>query len=307
MRARSCLILIVASTLLAASAHADKKRDAARHFKKAKALFKERSYIEAISNFEKAYTLRPHFFVQCSIARCYENMNDFIRAAARYRRCLDEGAAKAKMAERVRQSLEAVEKRIAKLEVKSPGAGGTIFVDGNEAGQAPGTIPLNPGRHAIEVRREGAMPARASVESSSGGSMSITLVPRVLATPKSETKIVKVIEAASRPAPPESKPERRGLHPAYFWSTLGVTAALGAVMAIFGTQTITLRDDYEKDPTKEGYDDFKSRRTLTNIFVGLTAAAAAGATTLFFFTDFGGSKEQRDDTLSLGIGLRGRF
>ena len=39
---------------------------------------------------------------------------------------------------------------------------------------------------------------------------------------------------------------------------------------------IQLRSDYEDDPTKEGYDTFRDRRRLTNVFLGLAGAAAAG-------------------------------
>ncbi|MBW2731346.1 MAG: PEGA domain-containing protein [Deltaproteobacteria bacterium] len=300
---RWTLILVVA--LIASSAHAGKKHEAARAFKQGKRLFKKRSYVQAITAFTKAYKLRPHFFVQCSIARCYENMNDFIQSAAHYRRCLNEGAAKAKMAERVRESLEGVERRVATLEIKSHGGGGTIFVDGKKAGMAPGTISINPGRHAIEVRREGATPARASVESSLGGSMSITLSPKKIVQAV-RTKVVMMPQPASRPQTFE--PRRRGLHQAWFWGAVGATVVFGAVVGIFGAQTVGLRDDYESDPTEQGYDDFTQRRMLTNVFVALTGVAAAATTTLFFFTDFGQAKEHEDDDAHVwGIGLRGNF
>jgi hypothetical protein len=65
--------------------------------------------------------------------------------------------------------------------------------------------------------------------------------------------------------------------------------------------------DYEANPTKEGYDDFVSRRLVTNVFAGVTAAAAATGTVLFFYTDFRRARGSEAPATALGLGLRGCF
>jgi hypothetical protein len=301
------LMLVVALAWLAWAppVAAQPKTPAARAFAKARQLFKERNYVEAIKEFDKAYRLRPHFFVQCSIARCHENLNDFIKAAEHYKRCLDEGAAKSPKVGRVRDSLEAVEKKIAWLTVRSPGGGGTIYVDGREAGRAPGKIPLNPGSHVVEVRREGATSASATVESSSGGAMTVTLSPKEIA-PEVKPPVASEPRVITKTAEP---PRRRGLHQAWFWTAAATTVVLATTFIVLGAQTVGLRSDYLDQPSKEGYDQAVERRALTNVFLGLAGAAAATTTVLFFFTDFGGkeSESRGREAASFGLGLRGTF
>jgi len=270
---------------------------AAEAFARGTKLFEERSYVDAIAAFNEAYRLKPHFFVQCSIARCHENLNNFVEAAAHYRRCLKEGAGEAAVGERVRKSLRKVEAKIAWITVESPGKGGTIHVDGRARGAAPGKVALDPGSHVVEVRREGATAATETVELGIGEARTVELVPVDL--PPRET-----------PERPETAPgagRRKGLHPAWFWSTAALTAALTTTFIVLGVQSYQLRADYEDDPTRDGYDRFRDRRRLTNIFVGLAGAAAAGGTVLFFFTDFRGKERPSDRSAALGVGLRGSF
>ena len=89
--------------------------EASRAFAKGTQLFKERKFVNAVAAFELAYRLRPHFMVQCSIARCYQNMNDMLKAAEHYQRCLDEGGKDAAMGERVKASLKAACRSAASL------------------------------------------------------------------------------------------------------------------------------------------------------------------------------------------------
>lgn len=267
-------------------------------FARAKRLFEERNYVDAITAFEEAYRLKPHYFVQCSIARCYENINAFIKAAERYRRCLQEGADRTPVGDRVRRSLEKVESKIAWVTVRSPGAGGMIYVDGREVDRAPGKIPLDPGDHVVEVRREGARPAKASLTLEISGSKTVTLVPEPL--PEGPAGPV------DRPERPPT-PRRKGLHPAWFWTSVALTAAFTATFVALGAQSWKLRSEYEDDPTEDGYNTFIERRRLTNVFVGLAAAAAASGTVLFFFTDFRGHKGEEGRASAWGVGLRGTF
>jgi hypothetical protein len=290
------LVALLAVALHAGRADADES-PAKQVFARAKQLFEERNYVDAIKAFEEAYRLKPHYFVQCSIARCHENINAFIKAAERYRRCLQEGAAETPVGDRVRRSLAKVESKIAWVTVRSPGEGGMIYVDGREVDRAPGKIPLDPGDHVVEVRREGARPARASLTLEIGGSKTVTLVPEPLPQ-----------EPVDRPERPRPAPRRKGLHPAWFWTSAALTAAFTATFVALGVQSYKLRSEYEDDPTEEGYNSFIERRRLTNVFVGLAAAAAASGTVLFFFTDFRGQESpQGKASASWGVGLRGTF
>jgi hypothetical protein len=87
---------------------------------------------------------------------------------------------------------------------------------------------------------------------------------------------------------------------------VGLTAALGVGAAVMGGLTYSTASEYDKTPTKEGYDTFMTRRLATNVLAGLAVAAAGTGTALFFFTDFSGQRRRSDDVVA-GVGLRGSF
>lgn len=297
-------ILIVLVSRPAVAQDAARAKEASSAFAEATKLYKQSRYVNAIAAFERAYELRPHFMVQCSIARCHENLSNVVKAAGHYQRCLDEGAAKAKMGDKVRASLKAAEARITWLRVTSPGKGGALFVDGEKVGTAPGRVPLNPGKHAVEVRREGARPDQTSVQTLGGEQLNVTLTPLELRAARPQPE-------ATRPVP-SAPPTRRRLPQVWFWGAAGATVVLAVVGTVLGVQTLGLRSDYEEDPTEGGYNDFVGRRLATNLVWAATALAAGGSTLLFFYTDFGWMKKEAaavapGDNVALGLGLRGTF
>jgi hypothetical protein len=286
----SCLLVLLGTCH---AAHAE-DNTAASAFARGTELFEKRDYVGALEAFEEAYRLKPHFMVQCNIARCHEESGDLVQATAHYKRCLDEGgASNPEVANRARRAMADVRARITRLTVASPGKGGTLRVDGRPAGKAPGEVMLNPGTHVIEVQRDGASPASTSI-TVRGGEREISLVPTELRT--------------EPPPPPTTSKGRRTLKQHWFWIATALTAAFGAATIGLGASTIKSRDNYLQSKTEDDYNTAVNRRMLTNVFIGLTAAAAGTATTLFFFTDFrrSGSAE-REPALTLGAGLQGRF
>ena len=300
---------VLALLLVSPRASAQDASGAAAAFANGKKLFAGKNYVGAIAEFERAYRLRPHHAVQCSIAVCYENLNRFVEAAEHYRRCLKEGADATEKAERIRSSLKTAESRITWIDVLSPGEGGTIHLDGQPVGLAPRRIPVNPGTHLVEVRRAGARAAKETLTTIGGEQKTLTLVPEKRAEvppPPPPPKTMAVVPPEP-PPPPPPPPPRRKLSPAWFWTSVGLTVALGGATAALGALTLKQRSDYEASPTKDGYDSFVSRRMLTNVFAGLTAAAAATGTVLFFFTEFRRSPASERTDTALGLGLRGSF
>jgi hypothetical protein len=304
------VVLVVLAFPAATQGKPKKTPDAAAAaFAKGKQLFEEHKYVEAVEAFDEAYRLKPHFLVQCSIARCYENLNDFVRATEHYRRCLDEGGGTTPMAKRVNDSLQAVEAQIAKVEVTCKEPGGEVFVDGRSHGLTPQSVPINPGPHVVEVRREGARPARTTLKIQGGErrAVSFDLVDLRYA-PSAEKEVapppppVKVVDDQPEP------PSRRRVRPVWFWAAAGATVALAVTGTALGIKTLAARSSYESDPTEEGLDTFLNYRLITNVVWGVTAAAAAGSTVLFFYTDFKGrSRDSGTHATLVGVGLRGSF
>jgi hypothetical protein len=308
-------VLTVLALALAASAPAvaaprraakstAKKAAAAAAFAKASRLFKARDYLGALEAFIELYRLAPHFLIQCNIARCHERLSDMVSAATHYRRCLREGAAGSKTAAKVAAALKIVEGRITWVNVRSQGKGGKVFVDGKPVGDAPQRVAVNPGDRMVEVRREGATAATRSFTARGGESLTFDLAPtesaRVEPGPKQYTH-----------REPEQEPrrrKRRGLHQAWFWAGVGLTAGLAAGAAVMGWLALSARNEYVSNPTREGYNTAKDRRLIANILWGATGAAGAGTTALFFLVDFKRKKTAApDDESALVIGVQGTF
>jgi hypothetical protein len=298
-------VCVVGLLSVRAQAKEDDAITARKAFDRATKLFEDNKYVEAVEAFELAYRLRPHFRVQCSIARCHQIMGDAVEAVAHYKRCLEEGAASSPMKKDIEKMLKDAEALITWINVRSPGGGGKLFVDDMERGRAPGRVAINPGTHVIRVERAGAEPVTAKIKTLGGEERDLTLIP--------------VVTGEARPdkGKKEKEKEKKGggrhrrLSPVWFWTVVGVTAALAVGTIVAGAMTRQARNDYNDDPTKDGLDTFKSRKTATNVLFGATMAAAASGTALFFFTDFRGKggKERptEDDELVLGVGLRGTF
>ncbi len=285
--------------------------DAAAAFARGTRHFEARDYLAAIAAFESAYKLRPHHAVQCSIARCYENLLKPVEAAEHYRRCLTEGADRSSIAKRIRTSLAEVEKKITFVDVLSPKAVGTIFVDGAPAGVTPKRIALNPGRHILEVRREGARPATATLTTLGGEQKTVVLEPTSGSSAPHSAPVPPAVRRGPSPplvvaaAEPPARPRRR-LHPAGFWTAAGVSVALAGSAIALGALTLKKQSAYNEHPTKEALDSFKSMRLATNVLWGVAAAAAGTGTVLFFFTDFRG-EARRSSVAGAGLGIGGVF
>src|SRR5512145_3314946 len=109
------LLLLIPTTVLAAP-----KDEAAKVFARGKRLFAEKDYRGALDAFGQAYGLKPHYLMQCNIARCHERLADYIKASHHYKQCLAEGGNKDRTAAKIKATLVRIEERITWLEVRSP-------------------------------------------------------------------------------------------------------------------------------------------------------------------------------------------
>jgi tetratricopeptide (TPR) repeat protein len=90
MRRRIALVLIAAAAAARAEAPVDDPdTDAARHhFRLGEALYAEGKYREAMREFETAYSIAPRPAFTFNVARCWERLEEWARAADTYDRFL---------------------------------------------------------------------------------------------------------------------------------------------------------------------------------------------------------------------------
>jgi hypothetical protein len=105
--------------------------------------------------------------------------------------------------------------------------------------------------------------------------------------------------AASQPEPSKEPPiveppprsSRRHLRPAYFWTGVGLSAALLLTGTITGAVTIQKGNRYNDPATPYGElqslrDSGQSLKVTSTVMFALGASAAVATTVLYFFTDF---------------------
>lgn len=118
-----------------------------------------------------------------------------------------------------------------------------------------------------------------------------------------------------RAEPGASAPSRRRLGPVYFWTGVGVTAALALTTTITGILALNRESAYNDFSTPVSdlpgiKDAGESLRAAANVSLGMAIAAAASTTVLYFFTDFG-AKELVASAAPMSDGgalvLRGTF
>ena len=80
-----------------------------------------------------------------------------------------------------------------------------------------------------------------------------------------------------------------------FWVGAGLTAVAGGVLVWSGLDTLSARDDYEDNPTRDGYEDGVDREKRTNILIGATTVLGLATIGIgLFATDWKGSSSHAE-------------
>jgi len=163
------------------------RKEAATHYGRGIALFKEGNIAAALAEFRAAYAAVPGYEVLFNIGLCQRRLFQYGQAIQSFERYLAEGGAKvpadrrAAVAEEVRQ----VRELTAPVAVIVKGAPARVLVDGEPVGDSPlaSFVLLGPGRHLVRAEREGCLPDEKTLETVSGQSQAVELSPVSLTAP----------------------------------------------------------------------------------------------------------------------------
>jgi hypothetical protein len=147
-----------------------------------------------------------------------------------------------------------------------------------------------PDRPSVEKRVDGVAGAAQEVTFDAPPKSAKPEEPKALPAP-APAPAATAAPAASAPLDPQSKPSGAGLPPAVFWVGTGLTVLAGGFLTWSGLDTLQARDEFEENPTRQGYDDGVELEQRTNILAGATAVL--GVTTIaigLFATDWGGGE-----------------
>lgn len=92
---------------------------------------------------------------------------------------------------------------------------------------------------------------------------------------------------------------RQVLPPGVFYTSLGLTVALGALTTWSGVDTLSGVDAYEDNPTREAYEDGQDKERRTNILLGVTLGMAAVSLVTLILTKFGGDDDEDEDQAAI--------
>jgi hypothetical protein len=201
--------------------------DAASHFARGVKLYEELDWRAALIEFERAYSIAPHYAVLYNIGQCHYQLQDYAGALAAFEKYLALGGAQASadVAQRVKATVEELEGRVARVVVTTSVDAAEIAVDDVVVGRTPLPAPLvvSEGRRKISASRIGHATAVRTVDLAGNDSVEVNLRLEPLA------HVAAVEPPAAVPAPP-----RGGRSPVPLLTMFGLAAAGVGVGTVFG-------------------------------------------------------------------------
>ncbi len=267
------------------------------------AAFDREDYNAAIAEFERAYELlegRPiRYLVLYNLAQCYERLFDYDRAMGLYRRYLAEGGDAAEDRADVEATIRALEGLLGTVRVTASEVGAEIWIDSRRVGTAPHEALVPSGRHVVEARAPGHLPARQE----------INVVAR------------REVDVALRLEPIPERDE--GLHPAFAVAAGSVAVIALATGIAVGVGASSQRSDVDAalamGPSSAAYwrvsqddkDEIAQQATTADVFFAVGALFAVTTGVLAFLTDWGGDEQPTASvsasTDGASVTVEGRF
>jgi hypothetical protein len=277
--------------------------NAREHIGRGQTAFELGNYPAALSEMQTAYALLEghplRYLTLYNIASCYQRMVRYELAIEYYERYLAEAPADDGDRDEIRGRLLALKDLLATLDVQANVPDAELWIDGHAAGKVPEHVLVTAGVHRVEVRAPGRMEARADVELKAGEARQLHMSLTAL-------------------------PSERGLHPAYFWTGVGLTGAALVTGTAFGLRAVRLHnqteDQISSDDPSERYSSvvhdprptIRRNANAADIAFAATAVLGVGTLVLYAFTDF--KKEKKSTNIQpvlassfLGARIQGEF
>jgi tetratricopeptide (TPR) repeat protein len=294
----ACLALIAALPW-GARAQSAETSDYDAFVREAVAEYNAGSWGEARLLFGKAHELDPN-------ARTWRGMGLSDYESKRYVEAIDELQAalessikrltEAQRAE-VERVLERSRRFVAIYTLRMPSDATELRLDGVAImPTSDGTLRLNPGAHALSVRRASGERIERAFHAEVGGRGTLEL--------ESEQPVIRDSRASEAPA----RADEGGR--VWTWIAAGATVALGGATLAMGLLAVDANDTFKAraragEPTRGAKDDGQRYQLLTNIGLGVTAAAAITTAVLFVVegaSDDAAPMQARGLQLQVGLG-----
>ena len=135
--------------------------------------FRRERYSAAIAELTEAYRLWQNPTILFALGQAYEGDGQVQAAIDTYQRYLDTTPATDERRTDIEGRIRALNQLLATVRIESNTAG-TVVINGQEVGTAPGEIRVPTGRHQIEVRADGYRAERQTVTIAAGTTVPLT-------------------------------------------------------------------------------------------------------------------------------------
>lgn len=244
-----------------------------------------------------------------NIARCEQELFRYDLAVQAHERYLEIAPEDAEDRATVEGNVRSLQALLGVIDVES-NVPAQVWVGDRQVGEAPGRVLVPGGRHALELRADGYLPARQEVEVAGGQQRQVQF-----SLERAEMNVTNVEENTVNIT------EDGGAPPAVFYSALGLTLATAAAGGVFGVLALQSESDAEgADPLDrstidEANDATSQRAAIADVFFGVAGALAVTTVVLGFLTDFDGDADSREGVEtsawispgSAGVQVGGRF
>lgn len=261
---------------------ATEKREAGRHFRAGVQAFYQHKYEKAAEEFEKANEIVPNDKALFNAADAWEKAGALVKAARLFQRYLDEAPEDAKARDDAQARLSELTSKVGRLEILGSLAE-DITLDGEPVER--GQRFVTPGDHVVKAVA-GGTPIEKRVSVEAGSTLRVSLVP----PPPPEPDPVEEHEVVDQDEGVKS--ESKGVSPAVFFVSVGVTTALVGATVWSGLDTQSKRRDFDATLSPEVYDDGVSAQKRTNVLLGLSAAAGVATAAIGLFAVNWGDDEK---------------
>jgi tetratricopeptide (TPR) repeat protein len=233
----------------------------------------------SLAEFEKAVKLAPSYRLQYNIGRVQGELGNLVAAMNAFQRYLAEGGARISRERRaqVQREVTDLERRVARVNVRTNVPGAVIAIDEIRAGLAPlsGAVRVNPGVRRISALKAGYLPSTVTVTAASGEQIDVALEllphhqPGLSGVPPPPRRSALQAVAAQHASGPRLKT----------WLSLLATGTLAATAGGFALLTYRAHQDFERKleeiPDSRVAVEGAGRRIAT--FAGTTGALAVAA------------------------------
>jgi hypothetical protein len=175
------LLFVVLLSVVPHAAFALPKEEAAQHFAQGMDLVADGRVKQALDEFQRAYSLLPHYAVLYNIGQAHSDLGQPLQALKAFRRYLEDGQEQisARRRAHVEQKLAELEASVAEVTVRSSASDARVHIDGALVGQLPLKQPIrvNPGVHRVKVYAAERDPAIKTVSVAPGEHAQVMLDP----------------------------------------------------------------------------------------------------------------------------------